>query len=203
MTAVESDGCHSAAAPDRADLLKSLSAVRPPRTDKLAYLRFRAGVHGFDAPKCRVIGERPPFIRIDTDKLCVQGLKFSSIESRVRSSVRATAGSVLAASGIENPRLLLASFKPVTPRDWVTSIDNRWPFLMDHLPPDRPLKGPTISRGTVLASGCTASGGAAHPDMYSHVWSKQRMQERKLLHCAAYMSPSAPVRPLGMLSSGS
>src|SRR3984893_17363426 len=78
------------------------------RSDKMDFMRCGPEFVAFDAPNVRVL-LNATVTRIDTDEVGVsfRGLEVSTIDG-VRSSVRAKAA-VLAASGIENPRLLLVS----------------------------------------------------------------------------------------------
>jgi choline dehydrogenase-like flavoprotein len=158
------------------------------RTDKLDYLRFGPEFMACDAPNVRVL-VNATVIRIDTDETgaSFQGLEVSTIDG-VRSSVRATAA-VLAASGIENPRLLLASNRVHT-NGLGNQNDTVGRFLMDH---------PTAMIGRFKADDIAAvlsrfglyglkRGGRTH--MYQHglVPSRELQEREQLLHCAAYMS---------------
>jgi choline dehydrogenase-like flavoprotein len=142
-----------------------------------------------DAPNVRVL-VNATVIRIDTDETgaSFQGLEVSTIDG-VRSSVRATAA-VLAASAIENPRLLLVSNRVHT-NGLGNQNDTVGRFLMDH---------PTARIGRFKVEDIPAvlerfglyglkRGGRAH--MYQHglVPSQELQQREQLLHCAAYMSP--------------
>lgn len=158
------------------------------RTDKLDYLRFGPEFVASNAPNVRVL-VNATVIRIDTDETGArfQGLEVSTIDG-VRSSVRASAA-VLAASGIENPRLLLVSNRVLT-----NGLGNRndtvGRFLMDH-PTTRIGRFKTEDIATVLGRFGMYGlkrGGRAH--MYQHglVPSRELQQREQLLNCAAYMS---------------
>jgi choline dehydrogenase-like flavoprotein len=159
------------------------------RSDKLDHLRFGPEFMASDAPNVRVL-VNATVIRIDTDETgaSFQGLEVSTIDG-VRSSVRATAA-VLAASAIENPRLLLVSNRVHT-NGLGNQNDTVGRFLMDH---------PTARIGRFKVEDIPAvlerfglyglkRGGRAH--MYQHglVPSQELQQREQLLHCAAYMSP--------------
>jgi choline dehydrogenase-like flavoprotein len=125
---------------------------------------------------------------IDTNEAgnAFQSLEITTIDG-VRSRVRAKVA-VLAASGIENPRILLASN-----RQHRNGVGNRHDmvgrFLMDH---------PSARFGRFSAKDCAAvvrrfgfygvkHGGQAHMYMHGLVPS-QKLQEREgLMHCALYM----------------
>jgi choline dehydrogenase-like flavoprotein len=158
------------------------------RSDKLDYLRFGPEFMACEAPNVRVL-VNATVIRIDTDETgaSFRGLEVSTIDG-VRSSVRATAA-VLAASGIENPRLLLVSNRVHT-SGLGNQNDTVGRFLMDH---------PTARIGRFKVEDIPAvlerfglyglkRGGRAH--MYQHglVPSRELQQREQLLHCAAFMS---------------
>jgi choline dehydrogenase-like flavoprotein len=158
------------------------------RTDKLDYLRFGPEFMASDAPNVRVM-VNATVIRIDTDDTgaSFQSLEVSTIDG-VRSSVRASVA-VLAASGIENPRLLLVSNRVHT-EGLGNQNDTVGRFLMDH---------PTARIGRFKADDIAAvvsrfglyglkRGGRTH--MYQHglVPNRELLQREQLLNCAAYMS---------------
>jgi choline dehydrogenase-like flavoprotein len=158
------------------------------RGDQLEYMRFGPEFVAADAPNTRVL-LNATVTRIDTDETgaMFQRLEVSTIDG-ARSSVRARAA-VLAASGIENPRLLLVSNRVHT--DGLgNQNDVVGRFLMDH---------PTATIGRFKVEDFPAvmkrfglygvkRRGRVH--MYQHglVASRELQQRERLLHCAAFMS---------------
>jgi choline dehydrogenase-like flavoprotein len=158
------------------------------RSDKMDYFRFGPEFVTSDAPNVRVLLNATA-TRIDTDEAgaSFQGLEVSTIDGG-RSSVRATAA-VLAASGIENPRLLLVS-NGVHSNGLGNQNDIVGRFLMDH---------PTASIGRFKVEDIPAVMkrfglyGLKHRDrthMYQHglVPSKELQERERLLHCTVFMS---------------
>lgn len=158
------------------------------RSDRLDHLRFGPEFMACDAPNVRVL-LNATVTRIDTDDTGArfQGLEVSTIDG-VRSSVRAKAA-VLAASGIENPRLLLVS-KRTHPNGLGNQHDIVGRFLMDH---------PTARIGRFKVEDIPAVMerfglfGVRLGDrvqMYQHglVPSREIQERERLLHCAAFMS---------------
>jgi choline dehydrogenase-like flavoprotein len=158
------------------------------RSDKMDFLRFGPEFVTSDAPNVRVL-LNATVTRIDTDKAgaSFRGLEISTIDG-VRSSVRATTA-VLAASGIENPRLLLVS-NGVHANGLGNQNDIVGRFLMDH---------PTARIGRFKVEDIPAimqrfglygvkHRGRAH--MYQHglVASEELQERERLLHCAVFMS---------------
>jgi len=158
------------------------------RSDKLDYLRFGPEFITSDAPNVRVL-LNATVTRIDTDETgaSFQGLEVSTIDG-VRSSVRAIAA-VLAASGIENPRLLLVS-KGVHTNGLGNQNDAVGRFLMDH-PIARigRFKAEDIP-AVVQRFGLYGVKHRGRTHMYQHglVPSKELQERERLLHCAAFMS---------------
>ena len=158
------------------------------RSDKLDYLRFGPEFVTSDAPNVRVL-LNATVTRIDTDETGAnfQGLEVSTIDG-VRSSVRALAA-VLAASGIENPRLLLVS-NGVHTNGLGNQNDIVGRFLMDH---------PTARIGRFKVEDIPAvierfglyglkQRGRAHMYQPGLVPSTELQERERLLHCAVYMS---------------
>jgi choline dehydrogenase-like flavoprotein len=157
------------------------------RINKLDIMRFGPEFLTYDAPNVRVL-LNATVTHIDTNEAgnAFQSLEITTIDG-VRSRVRAKVA-VLAASGIENPRILLASN-----RQHRNGVGNRHDmvgrFLMDH---------PSARFGRFSAKDCAAvvrrfgfygvkHGGQAHMYMHGLVPS-QKLQEREgLMHCALYM----------------
>jgi hypothetical protein len=126
--------------------------------------------------------------RIDTSEngTVFTGLEVSTIEG-VRSRVRAKAA-VLAASAIENPRLLLVSNR-VCSRGLGNQNNLVARFLMDH---------PSARIGRFNAGGYAKilkrfgfyglrSGGRSHMYMHGLVASPELQEREQLMHCAMYM----------------
>jgi choline dehydrogenase-like flavoprotein len=158
------------------------------RSDKMDFLRFGPEFVNCNAPNVRVL-LNATVTRIDTDKAGArfQALQVSTIDG-VRSSVRAKAA-VLAASGIENPRLLL-----VSNRAHANGLGNQndmvGRFLMDH---------PTARIGRFKVKDIPAimkrfglygikHRGRARIYQLGLVPSKELQERERLLHCAAFMS---------------
>jgi choline dehydrogenase-like flavoprotein len=158
------------------------------RSDKMDFMRCGPEFVASDAPNVRVL-LNATVTRIDTDEVGVsfQGLEVSTIDG-ARSSVRARAA-VLAASGIENPRLLLVS-NGVHANGLGNRNDVVGRFLMDH---------PTSRIGRFKVEDFPAVRqrfgiyGVKHRGrlhMYQHglVPSKELQERERLLHCAVFMS---------------
>ena len=157
-------------------------------SDKLDFMRFGPEFVASDAPNVRIL-LNATVTRIDTDKVGAnfQGLEISTIDG-VRSQVRAKAA-VLAASGIENPRLLLAS-NGVHTNGLGNQNDTVGRFLMEH---------PTTTIGRFKLDDCSAIMerfgfyglkhlGRVHMYQLGLVPSRELQERERLLHCAAYMS---------------
>jgi len=174
--------------PFDAELLKSFFwQFARSRLNKTDFMRFGPEFLTFDPPNVRVL-LNATVTRIDTNAegAAFEGLEISTIDG-VRSRVRARA-CVLAASGVENPRLLLASNR--VHRDGLgNQHDVVGRFLMDH---------PGARIGRFEAADTPAMlrrfgffglkhGGRAH--MYSHgIAPSEELQRReRLLNCAIYM----------------
>jgi choline dehydrogenase-like flavoprotein len=157
------------------------------RIDTMDIMRFGPEFVTFDAPNVRVL-LNATVTRIDTTEAgsAFESLEVSTIDG-VRSRVRAKAA-VLAASAIENPRLLLNS-NGVHPDGLGNQNDVVGRFLMDHL-------GARIGR--FKAEDCHAvverfgfygvkHRGSARMYMHGLVPSKELEERERLLHCAVYM----------------
>jgi choline dehydrogenase-like flavoprotein len=158
------------------------------RSDKMDFLRFGPEFATCNAPNVRVL-LNATVTHIDTDEAGAgfRGLQVSTIDG-ARSSVRAAAA-VLAASGIENPRLLLISNRVHT-NGLGNQNDVVGRFLMDH---------PTARIGhfrledipaVMQRFGLYGLKHRGHVHMYQHglVPSRELQQRERLLHCAAFMS---------------
>jgi choline dehydrogenase-like flavoprotein len=157
------------------------------RINKLDLMRFGPEFVTFDAPNVRVL-VNATVTRIDTNEAgsAFDRLEVSTIDG-VRSRVRAKAA-VLAASAIENPRLLLVS-SGNHPNGLGNQHDIVGRFLMDH-------SGATIGR--FKAEDWPAAlerfgffgvkhRGRVHLYMPGLVPSKELLERERLLHCAVYM----------------
>jgi choline dehydrogenase-like flavoprotein len=157
------------------------------RVNKFDLMRFGPEFLTFEAPNVRVL-LNATVTRIDTNEA---GSAFESLEistiGGVRSRVRAKAA-VLAASGIENPRLLLVS-NGIHPNGLGNQHDIVGRFLMDH---------PRTTIGCFKAEDLPAVEdrfgfygvkyrGRAHLYMHGLVPSKELQERERLLHCAVYM----------------
>jgi choline dehydrogenase-like flavoprotein len=158
------------------------------RIDKLDLMRFGPEFVMSDAPNVRVL-LNATVTNIDTDAAgaAFRGLEISTVDG-VRASVRAKAA-VLAAGGIENPRLLL-----VSRRVHANGLGNRndlvGRYLMDH---------PGARIGRFQAEDCAAvverfgfygvnHRGRAHMYMHGLAPSKELQEREGLLNCAVYMT---------------
>jgi choline dehydrogenase-like flavoprotein len=157
------------------------------RIDTMDIMRFGPEFVTFDAPNVRVL-LNATVTRIDTNEAgsAFERLEVSTIDG-VRSRVRAKAA-VLAASAIENPRLLLIS-NCIHPNGLGNQNDVVGRFLMDHL-------GARIGRfkvedcpAVVERFGFYGVKHRGHAHMYMHglVPSKELQERERLLHCAVYM----------------
>jgi len=157
------------------------------RIDKRDPMRFGPEFVTFEAPNVRVL-LNATVTRIETNEAgsAFERLEVSTIDG-VRSRVRAKAA-VLAASGIENPRLLLAS-NGIHPNGLGNHNDIIGRFLMDH---------PCARIGRFKAEDCPAvmerfglyrvrHRGCTHRYMHGLVPSKELQERERLLHCAVYM----------------
>jgi choline dehydrogenase-like flavoprotein len=170
------------------------------RIDMLDHMRFGPEFLPFDAPNVRVL-LNATVTRIDTNEAgsAFDGLEVSTIDG-VRSRVRAKAA-VLAASAIENARLLLVS-RGNNVNGLGNQHDTVGRFLMDHC-------GATIGRfkaedwpGALERFGFygVKQGGRLHMYMPGLVLSKELQEREQLLHCAVYMSQKiASCDPWGAL----
>jgi len=157
------------------------------RADKLNLMRFGREFAIADAANVRVL-LNATVTRIDTND---EGTAFASLEvstiNGVRSQVRAKAA-VLAASAIENPRVLL-----VSRRVHVNGLGNQndlvGRFLMDH---------PSARIGRFKVEDCAAivrrfgfygvkHRGRSHMYMHGLALSTELQEREGLMHCAAYM----------------
>ncbi len=163
------------------------------RSNRLDFLRFGPEFITADAPNVRVL-LNATVTRIDTDDAgsSFQGLQVSTIDG-VRSSVRAKAV-VLAASGIENPRLLLVSngvhATGLGNRGLGNQNDMVGRFLMDH---------PTATIGRFKLEDIPAVmqrfglyglkyRGRTYMYQLGLAPSPELQERERLLHCAAFMS---------------
>jgi choline dehydrogenase-like flavoprotein len=157
------------------------------RVDKMDVMRFGWEFRAVDAPNVQVL-LNATVTRIDTNEnsTAFTGLEVSTIDG-ARSWVRAKAA-VLAASAIENPRLLLVSDR-VHPSGVGNQNDLVGRFLMDH-------PGARIGRFQVEDFAAIVRrfgfygvkhGGRSHMYMHGLVPSKELQEREQLMHCAAYM----------------
>jgi choline dehydrogenase-like flavoprotein len=157
------------------------------RIDKMDVMRFGPEFLTYDAPNVQVI-LNATVTCIDTNEAgtAFERLEVSTIGG-VRSWVRAKAV-VLAAGGIENPRLLLVSSR-VHPNGLGNQNDNVGRFLMDH---------PSATIGRFKAEDCPPvvqrfgfygfkRGGRSHMYMHGLVPSIDLRERERLLNCAVYM----------------
>jgi hypothetical protein len=166
------------------------------RLDSKDTMRFGSEFVALDALNVRVlVNATVTCINTNEDGSAFESLEVSTIDG-VRSRVRATAA-VLAASGIEYPRLLLASRK-VQPRGLGNTHDLVGRFLMDHL-------GARI--GHFKREDCSAimkrfgfyslkHHGQAHLYMHGLVPSPELQRRERLQNCTIYLleerSPDDP-----------
>jgi choline dehydrogenase-like flavoprotein len=157
------------------------------RIDKMDVMRFGPEFLTYDAPNVQVI-LNATVTCIDTNEAgtAFERLEVSTIGG-VRSWVRAKAV-VLAAGGIENPRLLLVSSR-VHPNGLGNQNGIVGRFLMDH---------PCATIGRFKAEDCPAvahrfgfygvkRGGRSHMYMHGLVPSINLREQEQLLNCAVYM----------------
>jgi len=157
------------------------------RVDKMDIIRFGREFITADAPNVRVF-LNATVTRIDTDENATSfaGLEVSTIEG-ARSYVRAKVA-ILAASAIENPRLLLASNR-VESNGLSNQHDVVGRFLMDH---------PSARIGRFKAEDFAAivsrfgfygikHRGRSHMYMHGLESSKELQEREQLMHCAVYM----------------
>jgi choline dehydrogenase-like flavoprotein len=159
------------------------------RVNHRDFMRFGPEFITFCAPNVRVL-LNATVTRIDTDET---GAAFRELEAsnihgnRVRIRARAA---VLAASAIENPRLLLLSANSVHPNGVGNRNDLVGRFLMDH---------PSGTIGHFKAEDAAAIidrfgfygvryRGDAHIYTHGLVPSGELQEREKILHCAAYMA---------------
>jgi len=157
------------------------------KIDKLDLMRFGPEFVACHAPNVHVL-LNATVTRIDVNDAgsAFKSLEVSTIDG-VRSQVRAKAA-VLAASGIENPRLLLTSNGNHS-KGLGNQYDVVGRFLMDH-------PGSRIGRfrvedcpAIVKRFGFYGVNHRGHAHMYMHglVPSKELQKKERLLHCSAYM----------------
>jgi choline dehydrogenase-like flavoprotein len=157
------------------------------RIDSMDIMRFGREFLTTDAPNVRVL-LNATVIRIDTneDGTAFTGLEVSNIAG-LHSRVRAKAA-VLAASAIENPRLLLASNR-VHAEGLGNQNDLVGRFLMDHLSARIGRFEPEDFAAVTRRFGFYGLKYRGHSHMYMHglVPSKELQEREQLMHCAAYM----------------
>jgi choline dehydrogenase-like flavoprotein len=157
------------------------------RIDTMDVMRFGSEFIIVDESKVRVL-LNATVTRIDTNEAgtVLEGVEVTTID-RVRSRVRAKAA-VLAAGGIENPRLLLAS-NNTRSRGLGNQNDVVGRFLMDH---------PGARIGHFRLEDCPAVVkrfgfygvkhlGRSHLYMHGLAPSREFQERERLMHCAAYM----------------
>ena len=150
-------------------------------------MRFGREFLAADATNVRIL-LNATVIRIDTNEngTAFTGLEVSNIDG-VRSQVRAKAA-VLAASAIENPRLLLASNR-VHPNGLGNQNDLVGRFLMDHLGARigrfKPEDFAAITRRFGFYG--LKYRGDSHMYMHGLVPSRELQEQERLMHCAVYM----------------
>ena len=157
------------------------------RIDKMDIMRFGREFLAADAANVRIL-LNATVIRIDTNEngTAFTGLEVSSIDG-VNSQVRARAA-VLAASAIENPRLLLASNR-VHSNGLGNQYDLVGRFLMDHLGARIGRFKPEDFAAITSRFGFYGLKYRGHSHMYMHglVPSTELQERERLMHCAAYM----------------
>ena len=157
------------------------------RIDKMDIMRFGREFLAADAANVRIL-LNATVIRIDTNEngTAFTGLEVSSIDG-VHSQVRARAA-VLAASAIENPRLLLASNR-VHSNGLGNQYDLVGRFLMDHLGARIGRFKPEDFAAITSRFGFYGLKYRGHSHMYMHglVPSTELQERERLMHCAAYM----------------
>ena len=176
------------------------------RIDKLDIMRFGPEFVTYDAPNVRVL-LNATVTRIDTNET---GMEFERLEvstiDGVRSWVRAKAA-VLAASAIENPRLLLTSNR-VHANGLGNHYDVVGRFLMDH--PNARLGHFKVEDFPAVVKRFGFYGlkhrGRTHMYMYGLAPRIELQEQERLLNCAAYMmgvcSPDDPWNALKRLLHG-
>jgi choline dehydrogenase-like flavoprotein len=157
------------------------------RIDKLDLMRFGPEFLTADAPNVSVL-LNATVTRIDTNAVgsAFEKLEVSTIHG-VRSLVRARAA-VLAASGIENPRLLLVS-NSIHPSGLGNEHDIVGRFLMDHPSARIGHFKADDHRSVVERFGFYGinHGGSTHMYMHGLVPSRELQAREQLLHSAVYM----------------
>ena len=157
------------------------------RIDSMDIMRFGREFVATDAPNVRVL-LNATVIRIDTNEngTAITGLEVSNIAG-LRSRVRAKAA-VLAASAIENPRLLLVSNR-VHSKGLGNQNDLVGRFLMDHLGARIGRFKPEDFAAITRRFGFYGLKHHGHSHMYMHglVPSRELQEREQLMHCAAYM----------------
>ena len=157
-------------------------------SDQMDFLRFGPEFIRSTASNVRVL-LNATVTRIDTDRsgACFQALEVSTIDG-VRSKVRAAAA-VLAASGIDNPRLLLVS-NDVVPTGLGNQNDVVGRFLMDH--PTARIGCFKVEDVPTVVQRFGLFGAKVHGRVHMYqpglVPSEEIQQQERLLHCAAFMS---------------
>jgi choline dehydrogenase-like flavoprotein len=157
------------------------------RVDKLDVVRFGRDFVIADAPNVQVfLNATVTHIDTSEDGTTFTGLEVSTING-ARSKIRAKAA-VLAASAIENPRLLLASNR-VHPHGLGNQNDLVGRFLMDH--PCARIGRFNVEDYAAVVRRFGFYGvkrrGRFHMYMHGLVLSKELMQRERLMHCAVYM----------------
>lgn len=157
------------------------------RIDQMDIIRFGREFLAADASNVHIL-LNATVIRIDTNEngTAFTGLEVSNIDG-ARSQVRAKAA-VLAASAIENPRLLLASNR-AHPNGLGNKNDIVGRFLMDHLGARIGRFKPEDFAAITRQFGFYGLKYHGHSHMYMHglVPSAELQERERLMHCAAYM----------------
>nr|WP_294514454.1 GMC family oxidoreductase [uncultured Rhodopila sp.] len=176
------------------------------RIDKLDIMRFGREFLMCDAPNVRVLTNATVTrLRVNPEGSAFEGAEVSTIDG-LRSQVRAKAA-VIAASGIENPRLLLVS-NDVQRSGLGNQHDVVGRFLMDHPGARLGRFDRKDSSSVTQRFGFYGAKLAGRTHMYMHGMALSRkIQEREgLLHCAAYMmeerAPDDPWDALKRLLQG-
>jgi choline dehydrogenase-like flavoprotein len=188
------------AGPDPQLLRSFFWQIARSRLDSGDIMRFGPEFVTLDAPNVRVlVNATVTAIDTNAEGSAFDGLEVSTMDG-VRSRVRAKAA-VLAASAIENPRLLLASTKTHS-RGLGNAHDLVGRFLMDHL-------GTKV--GAYKAADCPEIGkrfgfysirhqGQAHIYMHGMTPSRELQERESLNNCALYMLEEwAPDDPWGAI----
>lgn len=157
------------------------------RIDSMDIMRFGREFLAADAPNVRVL-LNATVIRIDTNEngTAIKELEVSNIAG-LRSRVRAKT-TVLAASAIENPRLLLASNR-VHSKGLGNQNDLVGRFLMDHLGARIGRFKPEDFAAITKRFGFYGLKYRGHSHMYMPglVPSRELQERERLMHCSVYM----------------